>query len=103
MNDNRRAFRRILFPLDAQPVLHLAGDSYRIRDCSERGLSFFRSGDDDFAPERRLSGRLEFRDGEAVEVSGRIVRTFADVVAVELTERGIPLAVIASEQRRLSA
>ena len=103
MNDNRRAFHRILYPLDAQPVLHLAGLLYRIRDCSERGLSFFRHAADDFAPERRVSGRVEFQDGESVEVSGRVVRAFADVVAVELTERGIPRALIASEQRRLSA
>jgi hypothetical protein len=103
MHDDRRAFHRILYPLDEQPVLHLAGVAYRIRDCSERGLSFFRSGADDFWPEVPLIGRIEFRVGESVEVSGRVVRTFADVVAVELTGRGIPRTVIAAEQRRLSA
>jgi hypothetical protein len=37
-----------------------------------------------------------------VEVSGRVVRAFEDLVAVELTERGIPRDAIASERRRLT-
>ena len=103
MNDTRRAFHRILYPLDEQPVLRLAGETYRVRDCSERGLSFLRGGGETFAPDRPLRGRVEFRDGAAVEVSGRVVRIFADLVAVELTERGIPRDTIVSERRRLSA
>lgn len=103
MAGNSREFYRILYPLDEQPVLTVGGSRYRVRDCSERGLAFLARDGDAFAPDDPLRGRLEFASGEVVEVSGRIVRRFDDLVAVALTDDPIPFAVILAEQRRLHA
>lgn len=103
MSDNRREFFRILYPLDEQPLLHVGGTHYRVRDCSERGLSFLRVPADVFAPEERVTGRLEFSSGDSVEISGRVVRVFDDAVALELIDKAVPFGLILAEQRRLHA
>ena len=103
MTENRREFYRILYPLDEQPAFHAGGTRYRVRDCSERGLSFVRHARDVYEKGDAVAGKIEFASGETVEVAGRVVRAFEDVVALELTDKVVPFGLILAEQRRLHA
>jgi len=101
MSDNRRAYYRIRYPLDEQPFLFVGATRYRVRECSERGLSFMSRARDRFEEGAELAGTIEFASGERAEVAGRVTRVIDDMVAVELSRRAVPLALILGEQRRL--
>jgi len=101
VSDNRREYYRINYPLDEQPLLFVGTARYRVRDCSERGLSFMSKGTEGFAPGAELAGTMEFATGERAEVAGHVVRVFDDVVAVELSRRHLSFGIILAEQRRL--
>jgi hypothetical protein len=103
MSENRREYFRINYPLDEQPSLFVGVARYRVRECSERGLSFMSRGGEGFTEGGEIAGIMEFASGQRAEVAGRIVRVFDDVVAVELSQRNVPFGIILSEQRRLHA
>ena len=101
MSDNRREYYRILYPLDEQPFLFVGATRYRVRECSERGLSFMSRARDAFGEGEEIAGTMEFATGERIDVAGRITRVLDEMIAVELSRRAVPLALILAEQRRL--
>ncbi len=96
-----RAYFRVSYPLQERPSLILDDAIHQVLDCSEGG---FRYHSGDFpAPEvgSPIEGRLRFRRGMQVSVTGRVVWADRGQVAVELVQSRIPLSIIYDEQRYL--
>jgi hypothetical protein len=94
----RRAYYRVVYPADKRPVWNWAGKSYEIVDICEAGIKFLTKNSriqDDI-----LKGTVVFRDGETIEVVGRVVRVEKETIALHLVKT-IPYKNIHQEQVNL--
>jgi hypothetical protein len=100
--DHDREFYRLPYPPEAAPYFVAdSGLRYRIVDIGEGG---FRYAHEDGPVPRdgdTVRGRVEFPEDNAVEVVGTVVRYRMGEIAVHCRTRGIPLAIVLREQRRV--
>jgi len=96
--EQKRAFFRVVYPTGKRPVLMYAGRPYEIIDLCEQGVKFInkygRIRDD------MVRATIRFRDGESVEVVGKVHRVDHDQVVLLLII-GVPYKVIHKEQLAL--
>jgi len=103
-SDERREFYRIVYQRLDQPTFRVAEQSFRVRDCSERGVRFLvEEPAAAFTAGAAVQGVIRFRQGDTAAVEGVVVRANSEMVALRLEGAGIPFALILSEQRRLYA
>ncbi|MBL8851422.1 MAG: PilZ domain-containing protein [Planctomycetaceae bacterium] len=94
----RKVFR-IRYPEEARARLTAFGREFEIVDCSEAGLRFRLNGG--AAPaSQSINGSIRFGAGTSVEISGFVLRSKEDHVAVKFAKSLSP-AVIMGEQRWL--
>ena len=98
---DRRAHERVQYTGTERPRLTVAGASFDVLDCSERGLLLVRSGDALGEKGLDVQGRLRFPTGVEVPVEGVVLRAQEDAVAIQFTGLWIPRDVILAELRRL--
>lgn len=94
--EQRRAFYRLVYPPNKEPMLTFGGSSYSVMDISEAGIRFrnpfrHRMTDD------LLTCYLLLHEGPPIKVIGRVARIVNDQVALHLLV-GIPYKVIIAEQ-----
>jgi hypothetical protein len=75
--------------------------SFEVVECSERGLRYEVGERRPPAVGSRIGGRLVFRSGETLDVTGDVVRLQDGLIAVALHSPGIPFALVMREQRYL--
>ncbi len=96
--EQRRAFYRIVYPPGKRPVLMYGGRAYEIIDLCEQGVKFInkygRIRDD------LVRATIKFRDGDTVDVVGKVHRFERDQVVLLLLI-GVPYKVIHKEQLAL--
>ena len=97
---SRRQLYRVVYPLSERPTFEVGRFVYEVVDCSERGLRYE-------VRDRRmptvgsaLAGRISFRRGDEIEVTGAVIRARDGMVVLEL-DPAIPFADIMAEQRYL--
>lgn len=103
---NRRECYRVVYPLSMRPLLIIewAGSlpvrhmEYPVADISEGGLCFLDDGT--LATIEEFSGRLIFKQGTSMSISGKIVRRDGDRISIQL-HRNLAWRTILKEQRNL--
>ena len=103
---NRRQSFRLIYPPSMRPLLIIewAGSlpvrqmEYPVADISEGGLCFLDDGT--LAVIEEFSGRLVFKHGKSISISGRIVRRDGDRISIQL-HRNLTWRTILKEQRDL--
>ena len=100
-SSSRRALYRVIYPLIERPSFEIGRFTYKVIDCSERGLRFEAADRRVPALGTPLAGVLRFRRGGSVEVGGEVIRTRIGTVALALDAPGIRFADILAEQRFL--
>jgi hypothetical protein len=100
---NERALYRVQFPVTERPRLITGDRAHEVLDCSEVGIRYRAPSSWEAEVGTPVRGLVRFRRGAEVNVQGFIVRVEDQVIAVRLTEGGIPLAVMLDEQRYLRA
>ena len=98
---DRRAHERVQYGPGERPLLTVAGATYEVLDCSERGLLVARARGALLAPGLDLQGSVRFPTGVEVPVEGVVLRAQEDAIAVQFTGIWIPRDVILAEMRRL--
>lgn len=101
MPDSGRNHYRITYPFAERPSLAVGWSSFRVVECSETGLRFELGERRSPAVGAQISGRLEFRSGQVIDVVGDVVRLQRGLVALTLQRPGIPYAIVMHEQRYL--
>ena len=96
-----REFYRLQYPPEAAPRFIDGGVIHRVVDLGEGGFRYAPSDGQGPVAGSEVKGILEFPEDDPVEVRGTVVRIQAGEVAVHCAPRGIPLAVVLREQRRL--
>ncbi len=96
--EQRRAFYRVVYPAGKRPTLYYAGRPYEVIDVCEQGVKFInkysRIRDD------MVRATIKFRDGETVDVVGKVHRVERDQVVLLLLI-GVPYKIIHKEQLAL--
>ncbi len=98
---DRRAHERVQYAATDRPRLIVAGASFEVLDCSERGLLLVRSGDALAETGFDIQGKVRFPTGVEVPVEGVVLRAQEDAIAVQFTGIWIPRDVILAELRRM--
>ncbi|MFN2563761.1 MAG: PilZ domain-containing protein [Gemmatimonadaceae bacterium] len=98
---DRRAHERVQYAASERPALRVAGATYEVLDCSERGLLIARTDDALVETGLDIQGTIRFPTGVEVTVEGVVVRAQEDAIAIQFTGLWIPRDVILAEQRRL--
>ena len=101
MPESRRNHYRVTYPFAERPALESGRSSFEVVECSENGLRYDVGERRSPSVGARVSGRLVFRSGDAVDVSGEVVRLQDGLVALALQPPGIPFSVVIHEQRYL--
>jgi len=103
---NRRQSYRIIYPKAMRPILIVETANgqqrrlleYPVVDLSEDGIRFVDDGS--LGEVDDVSGRIQFIDGAAKKISGKIVRRMDRQMCVCL-QQGLAWATILDEQRRV--
>ena len=100
-HSSERQHFRVVYPLMGRPRILIGTDEHMVVDCSEGGLRY--EAKSKALPEvgKHVLGRVRFRRGVEVDISGRVVRVQEGTVALRLDLPGIPMAMILDEQRFL--
>lgn len=100
---SRRAVYRVVYPVRERPTFSIGPDSFSVIDCSELGLRYQ-------VPEfhrptvgATVGGRVRFRRGVEVQVSGEVVRVQDGTVALWFRTEAIPLAEMVAERERVES
>lgn len=99
--DHDRAFYRLPYPPQAAPRFRNAAGEHRIVDLGEGGFRYADATQPPPLPGQEVAGVILFPEDDDLEVSGVVVRYRDGEIAVHCNTRGIPLAVVLREQRRL--
>ncbi len=97
---SRRQLYRVVYPLSERPTFEVGRFVYEVVDCSERGLRYEVRDRRMPAVGSALAGRISFRRGDEIEVTGEVIRAHDGMVVLEL-DPAIPFADIMAEQRYL--
>lgn len=97
---SRREVYRILYPLIERPTFEVGRHIYEVLDISEKGLRY--EVRDRRVPTigTEVGGRVQFRRGEELEVTGEVIRARDGIVVLALSPP-LPFAEILAEQRFL--
>lgn len=95
--ENRRQHYRITYPQSERPRFVFGSSISEIIECSERGLRFRTAGKRP-EEEARISGRVAMRHGKEVRVSGFVVWSDENIVALYLDRIPIPFLAVMREQ-----
>lgn len=97
---SRRALYRVVYPLVERPTFEVGRYMYEVVDCSEKGLRY--EVHDHRMPTvgSEIGGRIVFRRGEELDVTGEVIRARDGVVVLALVPP-LPFAEILEEQRYL--
>ncbi len=103
---NRRKTFRIIYPAFIRPTMVLDTADHRpkrnlefkVIDLSQEGSCFLDDGS--LGPMEQFSGRIRFRDGDQIKVSGQFVRKNGDHVSVKFS-RSLSWSTLLAEQRRV--
>jgi hypothetical protein len=101
MSESRRAHYRVTYPLVERPAFEVAGATYEVVQCSERGLRYQVSDGGVPALGDEVRGTIRFRRGAKVEVTGEVTRAQGGEVVLVLHQRGIPFSDMLLEQQYL--
>lgn len=94
-----RQHYRIRYPIHERPVFECLGKKYPIIDISEKGLAIQIMRTDGIAQSKvDLTGRVAFKCGDIITISGKILRAAPDSVIIVL-KQGVPFATVMKEQR----
>jgi hypothetical protein len=96
-----REFYRLEYPPAGAPTFVELGVARRVVDIGEGGFRFAHDHIEQVLAGQRVSGVIEFPEGESLNVEGTVVRVQNGEVAVHCAPRVIPLSIVLSEQRRL--
>jgi hypothetical protein len=102
MSIERRAHTRIEYSASNPPTLTVGAVDLRVRDCSERGLSFAIDGKIDIVQGSELSGFLRFPDGRELLVDATVVWVASGNAGAWLSAPGISPTLILDERARLA-
>lgn len=97
---SRRQLYRVVYPLSERPTFEVGRFVFEVVDCSERGLRYEVKDRRMPAVGSELAGRISFRRGDEIEVTGEVIRAREGMVVLEL-DPPIPFAEIMAEQRYL--
>lgn len=97
--EDLRQHYRIRYPIQERPQFECQGKKYPVIDVSERGLAILVDKKDGIGQFKlELTGRIAFKCGDAVTVSGKVLRSNPDSVIIVL-RAGVPFATVMKEQR----
>jgi hypothetical protein len=96
-----REFFRLQYPADAAPRFLDGSVRHRVVDIGEGGFRY--APEDGITPlaGTPVTGVLEFPGENPLDVIGTVVRIQGGEVAVHCTPRGIPMALVIREQKRV--
>lgn len=97
----KREHFRIRYPVKERPLLLLAQQEFEIIDMCEEAVKFRCPGFRSFSVGDLLEGGIRFRNGESMQVEGKVLRVDRESV-VMVVDPSIPCSLIVSEQRRLA-
>lgn len=100
-DSSRRALYRIVYPLAERPAFLVGRHVYEIIDCSEAGLRYEVRDRRLPALDTEIGGTIEFRRGDELVVTGKVIRAQGEIVVLALDPPGIPFGEVLSEQRYL--
>ena len=100
---SRRAVYRVVYPVRRRPTFSVGDDSFSVIDCSELGLRYQ-------VPEihrptvgATITGRVRFRRGIEIAVSGEVVRVQDGAVALWFGTAAIPFAEMVTERDQVES
>lgn len=96
----RRSEYRLHYPLEERPRITIEDLNYTIEELSEGGMKVLFDQDTDLPEDIPFTGVIQYIDGEEVEISGNIVRSFSHGFSVKF-EKGVGMRRIMSDQIRL--
>jgi hypothetical protein len=100
MDEQRREYYRVQYPLADRPVLSAKTGRFEVIDVSEYGVRFKLDAEHHFEPGMSLIARIRFADGHEYECCGEVLRCDADMVSAKLL-KPIPMQRILSESAYL--
>jgi hypothetical protein len=100
---SRRAVYRVVYPVRERPTFSVGTDSFSVIDCSELGLRYQVPEFHRPAVGSTVGGRVRFRRGVEVQVSGEVVRVQDGTVALWFRSGAIPLAEMVAERERVES
>jgi hypothetical protein len=100
---SRRAVYRVVYPIRERPTFTIEFDSYPVIDCSELGLRYLAPADHKPEVGTTISGRVHFRRGSEVPVTGEVVRVDDGTVALWFRSQAIPLSEMLAERTYLDS
>ena len=100
LDDERRQYHRIRYPLPERPKFECAGQTCAVLDISARGLRYAVVGAALPNPHDLIQGILRCRRSAPVTIEGTVVRAQNGEVALFLHQE-IPFTVLIAEQRYL--
>ena len=100
MGEQRREYYRVEYPRKYRPNLTLGGKAYKVINISESGVRFGGAEPKTFRVGQAVDFNIRFRDGDTVDLWGKVVRVDRATVAIRL-DCLIPLDRIRSEDRYL--
>ncbi len=97
---SRRQLYRVVYPLSERPTFEVGRFVFEVVDCSERGLRYEVKDRRMPVVGSQIAGRIAFRRGDEIAVTGEVIRARDGTVVLEL-DPPIPFADIMAEQRYL--
>jgi hypothetical protein len=101
MPHSRRNHYRVTYPFAERPMFEIGWTSFEVVECSESGLRYELGERHSPTMGSQVSGKVVFRSGETIDVTGDVVRLQNGLVALVLLPPGIPFALVIREQRYL--
>ncbi len=96
----RRGQYRLHYPVDERPRVTIEDIEYNIEELSEGGMKVLFQGDTTLPEEFPFTGLIQYIDGEEVEITGEMVRSFDHGFSVKFV-KGVGARRIMSDQIRL--
>jgi hypothetical protein len=96
---NRRGHFRLRYPPGAGPGLAVGATKFPVVELSERGLQFT-EGSRAFVLGERVTGTIQFADGNSLAIEGIVARIFGPRTVLRLV-RGVAFGRVLAEQRRI--
>lgn len=97
MGPNRRKHYRVTYP-DMERARFVFGTSIsEVLECSERGLRF-RAAGPELRIGTRVNGRVAMRHGKEIRISGTVLRSNPQEIALNLDRGPIPFLAVMREQ-----
>lgn len=101
MPHSRRNHYRVTYPFAERPTFQIGWTSFEVVECSESGLRYDLGERHCPTIGSQVAGRVVFRSGETIDVTGDVVRLQDGFVALVLQAPAIPFGLVIREQRYL--